>query len=207
MNVFFISYIILNSVNVEESTIHKVGQIILGSILLSIGVNGFLVPHQLLDGGLMGISLIIHYVFAVPTGLSMIILSIPLYIFAFIYYRHYFYNSLLGLVFCSFFLDMFAFLSDRLQFPILLSAVIGGSFIGLGIGLILQVGVATDGLDLFAQMVGKFSKVNVGIIIFVLDTLILLMGMKFFGLNIFFCSFLSILVVGFFTSILTIRYS
>ncbi|MGV3465522.1 MAG: YitT family protein, partial [Heyndrickxia sp.] len=96
-----------------ERTIQKVGQIILGSILLSIGVNGFLIPHQLLDGGLMGIALIVLYFFDIPTSVSMICLSIPLYIFAFIYYRRYFYNSLLGLIFCSFFLDLFAFLWER----------------------------------------------------------------------------------------------
>jgi len=46
-----------------ERTIQKVGQIILGSILLSIGVNGFIIPHHLLDGGLMGIALIFYYFF------------------------------------------------------------------------------------------------------------------------------------------------
>ncbi|MEK5391032.1 YitT family protein [Margalitia sp. FSL K6-0131] len=189
-----------------ERTIQKVGQIILGSILLSIGVNGFIIPHHLLDGGLMGIALIFYYFFSIPTGLSMISLSIPLYIFAFIYYRRYFYNSIFGVIFSSFFLDLFSFLSDRIQLPVLLSALVGGTFIGLGAGLILQAGVAGDGLDLFAQMVGVFTNVNVGIIIFVLDALVLLLGMKFFGLGIFLYSLLATIAVGFFTSILTIRY-
>nr|WP_268877579.1 YitT family protein [Heyndrickxia camelliae] len=191
---------------VEERTIQKVGQIILGSILLSIGVNGFLIPHQLIDGGLMGIALIIYYFFEIPTSVSMICLSIPLYIFAFIYYRRYFYNSLIGLIFCSFFLDLFAFLSDRINLPIFPSAIVGGIFIGLGAGFILQTGVAGDGLDLFAQMVGGFSNINVGIIIFVLDTIVLLLGMKFLGLHIFLFSLLATIAVGIFTSILTIRY-
>lgn len=191
---------------VGERTIQKIGQIILGSILLSIGVNGFLIPHHLLDGGLMGIALIIYYFFSIPTGVSIICLSIPLYIFAFIYYRRYFYNSIFGLIFCSFFLDLFAFLSERIQIPILLSAIVGGTFIGFGAGLILQAGVAGDGLDLFAQMVGVFSNVNVGIIIFVLDAIVLLLGMNFLGVNIFLYSLLATTAVGFFTSILTIKY-
>lgn len=101
---------------------------------------------------------------------------------------------------------MFAFLSDRIHLPILLSAIMGGTFIGLGAGLILQAGVAGDGLDLFAQMVGVFSNVNVGIIIFVLDAFVLMLGMNFLGLNIFLYSLLATTSVGFFTSILTIKY-
>ncbi|MBS4173181.1 YitT family protein [Bacillus sp. FJAT-49736] len=189
-----------------ERTIQKVGQIILGSILLSIGVNGFLIPHHLLDGGLMGIALITYYFFSIPTAVSMICLSIPLYIFAFFYYRRYFYNSLFGLVFCSFFLDLFTFLSNRIHFPIFISALIGGALIGIGAGLILAAGVAGDGLDLFAQMVGAFSSINVGIIIFMLDTIVLLLGMNFLGLSIFLYSLLATITVGFFTSLLTIRY-
>ena len=79
----------------------KAMAIFFGSLLLGIGINGFLVPHHLLDGGIIGIGLIIHYYYGWPTGLTMIILSIPLYCLAWFYDRQFFYNSLHGLIFSS----------------------------------------------------------------------------------------------------------
>ena len=46
--------------------------ILIGSLLLGIGINGFLVPHHLLDGGITGLALIIHYYFGFPTGLMYV---------------------------------------------------------------------------------------------------------------------------------------
>ncbi|HER2162542.1 TPA: YitT family protein, partial [Streptococcus pyogenes] len=69
----------------------KAAAILIGSLLLSIGINGFLIPHHLLDGGITGIALILHYYFDFPTGLAMFLLSIPLCIYAWIYERTFFY--------------------------------------------------------------------------------------------------------------------
>lgn len=45
--------------------------VLIGSLLLSIGINGFLVPHHILDGGVTGLALILDYYFGFPPGLAM----------------------------------------------------------------------------------------------------------------------------------------
>ncbi|MEM5595109.1 YitT family protein [Niallia circulans] len=45
-------------------------------------MNGFLVPHHLIDGGILGIALLLHYFFKFPTGIIMVGLSIPICIFS-----------------------------------------------------------------------------------------------------------------------------
>ncbi|WP_418789587.1 YitT family protein, partial [Priestia megaterium] len=50
--------------------LRKILVVLVGSLLLSIGINGFLVPHYLLDGGTIGIALILHYYFEFPTGVT-----------------------------------------------------------------------------------------------------------------------------------------
>ena len=82
--------------------------ILIGSLLLGIGINGFLVPHHLLDGGITGLALIIHYYFGFPTGLCMFLLSIPLSVYAWFRERIYFYNSFIGLIVASTFIDWLA---------------------------------------------------------------------------------------------------
>lgn len=76
--------------------------IVIGSILVSLGINLFLAPYEVLDGGIIGIGLISYYLWGLQTGFIIILLSIPIFIIAWIYYRDYFYNSLHGLLVSSF---------------------------------------------------------------------------------------------------------
>ncbi|WP_312130938.1 YitT family protein, partial [Lysinibacillus capsici] len=54
--------------------------IIIGSISLSLGINLFLTPYEILDGGVVGLALILHYLYKLQIGLMIIIISIPIFI-------------------------------------------------------------------------------------------------------------------------------
>lgn len=182
----------------------KLLAILLGSLLLGIGVNGFLVPHHLLDGGIIGIGLILHYFYGWPTGLSMIVLSIPLYVLAWFFQRQYFYYSLHGLLISSVCIDLFSFFNGTFQTGILVSTIMGGILVGTGIGLMLRYETSTGGTDLLAQLLTLKTSINVGILIFLIDGLVVLGGLNVVGLQKFMYSFLTIIFVGIMTS-LTVR--
>jgi uncharacterized membrane-anchored protein YitT (DUF2179 family) len=183
----------------------KILAVLVGSMLLGIGVNGFLVPHHLLDGGMIGIGLIMHYFYGWPTGLTMIFLSIPLYVLAWILERKYFFHSLHGLLVSSLFIDLFAPVEQGLQLGIFSSAIIGGLLVGCGIGLMLRYETSTGGTDLLAQLIHKFSSLNVGILIFLIDGLVVLSGLKVIGMEKFIYSLLTITCVGLMTSLCVIK--
>ncbi|MFE8703134.1 YitT family protein [Cytobacillus sp. FJAT-54145] len=182
----------------------KIFAIIVGSFILGIGINGFIVPHHLLDGGIIGIGLIIHYYYSFPTGLSMIVLSIPLYIIAWYFNRKYFFYSIHGLIVSSLLIDILSFMRSQFELGILPSAIIGGMLVGTGIGLMLRYETSTGGTDLVAQMLSKVFSLNVGILIFLIDGLVILSGLKIVGLEKFMYSFITIIFVGLMTS-LTVR--
>lgn len=100
--------------------------ILTGSLLFSIGINAFLIPHELLDGGVIGLGLILHYLLEVRPGLMMILISIPIYLYAWFRYRSFFYNSLHGLLISSWMVDILSFLRDIGKLPIVPSAILGG---------------------------------------------------------------------------------
>ncbi|GGM42633.1 hypothetical protein GCM10011351_30730 [Paraliobacillus quinghaiensis] len=185
----------------------KVGSIVIGSILLSIGINFFLVPFHLLDGGIIGLGLIIKYLTGVQAGLIIIVFSIPIFIIAWIYNKDYFYNSLHGMLVSSFAIDFLYPLHDtfisQFQIPPLLSSIIGGMFIGLGIGIMLRSKTSTGGTDLLAQFLAKIFQVNVGLVIFFIDALIICLGGLLISPNSFFLSSITIIFVGLFTSMCT----
>ncbi len=183
----------------------KILAVIVGSLLRGVGVNGFLVPHHLLDGGMIGIGLIIHYFYGFPTGLTMIIMSIPLYLLAFILERKYFFHSLSGLMMSSISIDLFAPVGKAIHLGILPSAILGGILVGCGIGLMLRYETSTGGMDLLAQLIHKFFPVNVGILIFLLDELVVVSGLKVIGMEKFIFSLLTITCVGLMTSLCVIK--
>jgi uncharacterized membrane-anchored protein YitT (DUF2179 family) len=108
--------------------LQRVFAVFIGSLLLSMGINGFLVPHHLLDGGITGIALVLHYYTGFPTGLSLFLLSTPLCIYTWIYRRIYFYNSALGLMIVSISIDLFEPLKSQFMLSIFTSALFGGGF-------------------------------------------------------------------------------
>lgn len=185
--------------------IEKIFAMMIGSILLSLGVNGFLVPYHLLDGGVIGLGLIIHYFYGWPTGLSIILLSLPLYVLAWFFERRYFFYSLHGLIISSFCIDLFSFINGRIHLGILPSTVIGGLLVGIGIGVMLRYETSTGGTDLLAQLLTKFTTINIGIIIFLIDGLIITSGIQVVGLEKFFYSLLTILCVGLMTTVTVAR--
>lgn len=154
----------------------KFTAIVMGSFLLSIGLNAFVIPNHLLDGGVIGLGLIVHYIWHVHTGLFMILFSIPIYILAWFLYRPFFYNSLNGLLFSSLLIDLLSPISRILHFPPLFSALCGGMLIGSGVGLMLRFQTSTGGTDLIAQLIAMKTRLHTGLIIFIIDGIIVSAG-------------------------------
>jgi uncharacterized membrane-anchored protein YitT (DUF2179 family) len=176
---------------------------IIGSMFLAIGINVFLVPHHLLDGGIIGISLIIKYIWHVKVGLTIVLLSIPLYIMAWFYYRPFFYNSLHGLLFSSLMIDIFSVLRGIIMLDPMISSIIGGVLVGIGIGIMLREETSTGGTDLLAQFIARMTNWNVGIIIFMMDAFIIAVGSFIIDSTSFLYSLVVVTIVGIATTMLT----
>jgi uncharacterized membrane-anchored protein YitT (DUF2179 family) len=173
---------------------------IVGSMLLAVGINAFLVPHHLIDGGIIGIALILHYYFHVQTGMTMLFLSLPICLLAAYYEKAYFLNSLEGLLVSSLFIDLFSPIRSQFHATTLESALLGGIIIGIGVALMLKYETSTGGTDLLARVISKTTSINIAIIIILLDGLIVMAGFALFDLKSFLCSCLAIVIVAFITS-------
>jgi uncharacterized membrane-anchored protein YitT (DUF2179 family) len=177
--------------------------IIVGSIFISLGINYFLVPYKVLDGGIIGIGLIVNYLWGLKAGLMMILISIPIFFIAWMNYRDYFYNSLHGMFISSFFIDLFYPIHTFSQFNAISSSIIGGILVGLGIGMMLKYRTSTGGTDLVAQFLSDKTGINVGILIFLIDAVVILSGGLLLSHDTLLLSIVTILFVGITTSLFT----
>lgn len=174
--------------------------IVTGSLLVSIGIQCFFVPYKILDGGILGIALILNYAFGFPTGLTMLLLSLPIYGLAWRLDRSLFYSSIHGLLVSSLMIDWFGSWCERflpyIQMPAPASAVAGGILIGTGVGLMLRNRASTGGTDLLALFLSGWAGLNVGLIIFMMDLAIIMIGGLLFTKQTLGLSLMAILAVG-----------
>lgn len=123
--------------------------LLLGIMSASIGLKSFLVPNHFLDGGITGISLLIHEVFGWNLGLLLIVLNLPFIIIGWRMVGKMFgirtSLAVIGVILCLEFLHFPELAHDKL-----LVAAFGGFFLGLGIGLCMRGGGAFDGIEVLA---------------------------------------------------------
>jgi uncharacterized membrane-anchored protein YitT (DUF2179 family) len=190
-------------------SISKLIIIVAGSLLIAVGIDFFLVPFKVLDGGVIGVALIINYLFKFPVGLVIIIVSIPVMVMTWFHFRSLFYNSLLGMLISCFLIDSlvpfqyyFLYYVELTPFS---SSVLGGFAVGTGIGLMLRHDTSTGGTDLLAHFLSKYIALNVGVIVFLIDAVIISLGGLLLSSETFFLSIWTISAGGIATSICTMH--
>lgn len=181
----------------------KISALLFGSFLIGTGINGFIIPYHLIDGGIIGISLLAKYTWGIQAGLTIILLSFPIYCIAWFYFRAYFYNSLHGMLLSSFIIDLLAPLKNMFHYPEPASSIIGGLLVGSGIGIMLRFKTTTGGADLLAQFISLRTRVNVGLIILVIDGLVVCLASQIISPTALLYSALTIAAIGVTTSMWT----
>ncbi|BCN32494.1 YitT family protein [Anaeromicropila herbilytica] len=152
----------------------------LGSLIAAVGLEIFLVPNNIIDGGIVGISIIASYLSKIPIGAFTFVLNLP---FLIIGYKQigktFVLSSLFSITTFSIFTEIFHPIPGLTK-DVLLAAVFGGIILGIGVGLILRYGGSLDGSEIIAIILNKGTLFSVGqivmffnIIIFTLATFVL----------------------------------
>ncbi|MFD0675009.1 YitT family protein [Cohnella sp. GCM10027633] len=188
-------------------SIPKLIAIVIGCLLIAAGIDFFLMPIKVLDGGIIGIALIANYLFGVRVGLFLFLCSIPVFVYAWFRDKTILVYSLYGMLFLSYFIDLLEPYSYHIRYEIHLnpfaSSTVGGLFIGLGFGILLRYNTSTGGLDLLAKLITAKRRINVGIIIWILDAVIVSIGGMLFSADTFYLSVATVCAGGLATSLFT----
>jgi uncharacterized membrane-anchored protein YitT (DUF2179 family) len=196
-------------VGCELVSLNKILAIVIGSILIAIGINFFLVPLGVLDGGVIGVALIINYLFHIKIGLVMILCSLPIFALAWFHNRDMLYYSISGLLCSSYLIDLIEpyqyYFMYYLEWTAFTRAVLGGFVIGTGMGIMLRSECSTGGTDLLAHFVTKLVPLNVGVVILLIDLLIISVGDYLLPDDTLFLSLMTITAGGLATSLCTLN--
>ncbi len=142
-----------------------------GILSASVGLKGFILPNQFIDGGVTGISLLVAQLTGIGLPLLIVAFNIPFVIMGYFQMGRNFaiktITAIVGLAFCLYFFDFQIITNDKL-----LISVFGGFFLGLGIGLAVRGGCVIDGTEILALYLSKKTPVTIGGVILIINIMI-----------------------------------
>lgn len=167
------------AVEKKKKVLHEAQQLLMiavGAVIAGIGLELFLVPNDILDGGVIGLSIIAAALFKVPMSIFIVLFNLP---FLYIGFRklglRFTFHTLFGVVILSAvtaYLHHFEPITDD-KF---LATIVGAVILGAGVGLVIRTGGALDGTEILAILVSRKKPVSVGQFIMVINVFIFLLA-------------------------------
>ncbi|MDR6998798.1 YitT family protein [Neobacillus niacini] len=148
--------------------------VLIGSAIIAITFNVFLLPNQIASGGVSGISTILHTVLGLEPAYVQWAFNIPLFIAGVILLGKQFgAKTLAGTIF----LPLVVYFTKNMEpwtHDALLGALFGGIGVGLGLGIVFRGRASTGGTDLAAQIINKYTGFTLGTCVVLIDGFIVL---------------------------------
>jgi len=164
--------------NIEVSLSHSVSEtffILIGVVSAGFGLKGFLLPNSFIDGGAMGISLLISEITGLSLSVLIVVVNLPFIILGYSNLGKQFalksIIAIIALALTVHFIPYPLITSDKL-----LIAVFGGFFLGAGIGLSIRGGAVIDGTEVLAIYISKKTGLTIGDVVLVFNIIIFSFG-------------------------------
>ncbi|MCM3601274.1 YitT family protein [Robertmurraya korlensis] len=147
--------------------------ITIGALLMAVGLEIFLIPNRVIDGGVTGVSIMLSHITGIKLGIFLFLLNLP---FVYLGYKQFgktfaistIYGIIMLSLFATFFHPVDPFTDD-----ILLATIFGGIFLGIGVGLVIRNGGALDGTEILSIVISKKVPFSVGEIVMFINLFIL----------------------------------
>ena len=157
--------------------------ITIGAFLGSIALNTLLLPNTILDGGVMGVSMIISKLSGFSLSILMLLLNAP---FIYIGYKHLGKGFLIRAIYSMIIYSILIKLTEGFE-PIteemLLATVFGGALLGIGVGIVIRFGGCVDGTESVALVLSRKINLSVGQIVLLFNLIIYSVAGMLFGLD------------------------
>lgn len=157
--------------------------ILVGAVIAAFAIEEFLVPCTILDGGVVGIGIMINNLTRVPLSILTVVFNIPFLIVGSRKMGKMFIaKSAFGMAMFSVFLESFSKMKNATN-EYLLAVSFGGVLLGIGVGLVIRFGGCLDGTETVAILLNKKYKFPVGKIVLVFNIFIFVIAGFLFGFD------------------------
>lgn len=158
--------------------------IIIGGLIAAYGLEAVLIPNNVSDGGVTGLSIVGSQLFGLPLGALIAILNIP---FVWLGYKQigksFAIYSIIGITALAIGTSLMHHVQTIIHGDTLLITVVGGIILGFGMGLALRNGGALDGIDMLAVLLSKKLPFGTSDLILFLNLFVFIVVSFVFGLQ------------------------
>ncbi|VVM35329.1 YitT family protein [Terribacillus sp. AE2B 122] len=158
--------------------------VILGGFIAAYGLETVLIPNNVSDGGVTGISIVISQLAGLPLGALIAIINLP---FVWLGYKQigksFAIYSIIGIASLSIGTVLMHHTPAIIEGDTLLVTVVGGIILGLGMGLALRNGGAVDGIDMLAVLLARKLPFGTSDLILFLNMFVFIFVSTVFGLQ------------------------
>ncbi|MFV0379240.1 MAG: YitT family protein [Anaerorhabdus sp.] len=172
--------------------------VLIGSFILAFGIYNIHAQADITEGGVLGMILLLEYWFGISPSITSIIMDYSLFAFGAVLLGSKFlkYSFVASLSF-SIFYYLVSLLGPQLPLitqNYLLSSIVGGIFVGVGVGMVIRIGGACGGDDTLALIARKLTGMKVAHAYFFMDTLVLLLSLSYIPVKIIIYSFITVII-------------
>jgi uncharacterized membrane-anchored protein YitT (DUF2179 family) len=170
-----------------------------GALLVALALQLFLMKNNVIDGGIVGVSIILSHRTSIEVGFFLLLLNTPFFFLGYSYLgKRFILLSLFAILILSFCTHLLEPYSPLTQNPLIV-IFIGGGLLGLGVGTVIRFGGSLDGTEVLAILLSGRSSFTIGQIvmffnIFIFSSAIFIFGLKeaVFSLATFFVAYKTI---------------
>lgn len=149
--------------------------LMVGSLIIVIAFNLFLIPHHVMSSGLSGISMILGMVTPLNTGFVNLLLNFPLLIIGYIKLgKKFILNSIFSVLVIS--LGLYFFPVHAIAQDTILSSIFGGALTGLGVGIVFRCSGSTGGFDIIGMLVARKKDFPLGVLLSAMNAVVIIIS-------------------------------
>lgn len=171
-----------------KQKVHEILEITFGVLLLTIGFYFFFLPASLVTGGVLGLSIVVQEVIKSEEIVSIFVTVVNMFLLiigGLILGKKFFLRTVYG----SILLSVFLFLLEKVfridyniivnqinEGKLLITAIFGGIFSGLGLGFVLRNNATTGGMDIVQRLINKYLKIPFSLALYLIDGIVIILG-------------------------------
>lgn len=180
----------------------EIGFILAGNLIVACAVSFFVLPNNILTGGVSGVAVALQPIFHLEPVWVINVLTVSLYIIgALSLGRAFALKSLVSAICYPLFITLTSYIvstfpSDTFIMEEYLASIYSGLLMGIGVGLVFRVNASTGGMDIPALMIHKYTRLSSGNSVMLIDGLTVLLGVFTYGLNAALVGVMSVFVSG-----------
>jgi uncharacterized membrane-anchored protein YitT (DUF2179 family) len=162
--------------------VYEFALIFVGTIIAAAALEIILLPNEVIDGGVVGISIMAAHFIKVPLGVFTFVLNIP---FLYIGYKQigktFLISSLFAIASFSVWVSVLRDSVPPITNDTLLASIFGGVILGAGIGIIIRFGASLDGTEMVSIIISRAAQISVGQCVLLFNVVIFSVSGLIFG--------------------------